>query len=163
MQKIEWFGMVRSNSRSSAMSPFDKAHTTSYSTLIENMRLSCTVFEIYRAICRTSLILTDPAAFSAPAGGNLSGIPLRSLASKNWSSRLLCDFVCVILYLAVLVEHRLVTDRQTQTLGIYRASIASRGKNKKLSYRRGTARCVVSIEILLIATQQCRNYLYDKS
>ena len=37
------------------------------------------------------------------------------------------------------------------------------GSNKKLSYRRGTARCVVSIEILPIATQQCRNYLYDKS
>ena len=35
--------------------------------------------------------------------------------------------------------------------------------NKKLSYRQGTARCVVSIEILPIATQQCRNYLYDKS
>jgi len=35
--------------------------------------------------------------------------------------------------------------------------------NKKLSYRRGTARCVVSIKILPIATQQCRNYLYDKS
>ena len=35
--------------------------------------------------------------------------------------------------------------------------------NKKLSYRRGTARCVMSIEILPIATQQCRNYLYDKS
>ena len=34
---------------------------------------------------------------------------------------------------------------------------------KKLSYRRGTARCVVSVEILPIATQQCRNYLYDKS
>ena len=28
--------------------------------------------------------------------------------------------------------------------------------NKKLSYRRGTTRCVVSIEILPIATQQCR-------
>jgi len=35
--------------------------------------------------------------------------------------------------------------------------------NKKLSYRRGNAQCVVSIEILPIATQQCRNYLYDKS
>ena len=35
--------------------------------------------------------------------------------------------------------------------------------NKKLSYRRGTARCVVSIEILPIATQQCRNCLFDKS
>ena len=36
-------------------------------------------------------------------------------------------------------------------------------KDKKLSYRRGTARCVVSIENLPIATKQCRNYLYDKS
>jgi len=36
-------------------------------------------------------------------------------------------------------------------------------EDKKLSYRRGTARCVVSIKILPIATQQCRNYLYDKS
>ena len=33
--------------------------------------------------------------------------------------------------------------------------------NKKLSYRLGTARCVVSVEILPIATQQCRDYLYD--
>ena len=31
--------------------------------------------------------------------------------------------------------------------------------NKKLSYRRGTARCVVSVEISPIVTQQCRNYL----
>jgi len=36
-------------------------------------------------------------------------------------------------------------------------------KNEKLSYRRGTARCVVSVEILPIAAQQSRNYLYDKS
>ena len=35
--------------------------------------------------------------------------------------------------------------------------------DKKLSYRRGTSRRVVSNEILLTATQQCRNYLYDKS
>jgi len=34
---------------------------------------------------------------------------------------------------------------------------------KKLSYRRGTARCIVSSELLPVATQQCRNYLYDKS
>ena len=35
--------------------------------------------------------------------------------------------------------------------------------NKKLSYRRETARWVVLVEILLVATQQCRNYLYNKS
>jgi len=34
--------------------------------------------------------------------------------------------------------------------------------HEKLSYRRGTARCVVSVEIVSVAVQQCRNYLYDK-
>ena len=34
------------HSRSSAMSLFDRARTTSCSTLIETMHLSCTVFEI---------------------------------------------------------------------------------------------------------------------
>ena len=33
-------------------------------------------------------------------------------------------------------------------------------RDKKLNYRRGTARCVVSVKILPTATQQCRNYLY---
>jgi len=44
-----------------------------------------------------------------------------------------CGVVCVILRLGVLVEHRLVTDRetdgQTQGRSIYRGCIASRGKN----------------------------------
>jgi len=43
------------------------------------------------------------------------------------------------------------------------ATFLSQVFNKKLSYRRGTARCVVSVKILPIATQQCKNYLYDKS
>jgi len=38
-------GTLRGHSRSSAMSLFHKARTTFYSTLIETMRLSCTVFE----------------------------------------------------------------------------------------------------------------------
>jgi len=41
-----FFGAVMGHSRSSAMLPFDRAHTTSYSTLIETMHLSCTVFQI---------------------------------------------------------------------------------------------------------------------
>jgi len=36
-------------------------------------------------------------------------------------------------------------------------------RNMKLSYRRRTARCIISVEVLPIATQQCKNYLYDKS
>jgi len=46
MQKMGWFGVVRGHSRSWAMPPFDRAHMTSYSTLIETMCLSFTVFEI---------------------------------------------------------------------------------------------------------------------
>jgi len=34
---------------------------------------------------------------------------------------------------------------------------------KKLSYRQGTVWCIMSVEILPTAMQQCRNYLYDKS
>jgi len=42
-----WGGSVVSDhSRSSAPKPFDTAHMTSYSTLIETMRLSCTVIEL---------------------------------------------------------------------------------------------------------------------
>jgi len=36
-------------------------------------------------------------------------------------------------------------------------------RNKKLRYHRVTARCILSVVILPITTQQCRNYLYDKS
>jgi len=57
---------------------------------------------------------------------------------------------------------RATTDTRT-TRYLPRLCQPSVGVYKKLSYRRGTARCVVSIEILPIATQQCRNYLYDKS
>ena len=46
MQKMGWFGVVRGHSRLTAMSLFDRAHTTSYSSLIETMRLYCTVFDI---------------------------------------------------------------------------------------------------------------------
>jgi len=37
MQKMGWFGAVRGHSRIWAISPFDRAHTTCYSTLTETM------------------------------------------------------------------------------------------------------------------------------
>ena len=42
--------MLRGHPRSSATLPFDRAHTTSYSYLIETMRLSRTVFKILSLI-----------------------------------------------------------------------------------------------------------------
>ena len=37
MHKMRWFGAVKGHSRSLAMSPFDRAHTTSYLTFIETI------------------------------------------------------------------------------------------------------------------------------
>jgi len=64
---------------------------------------------------------------------------LISLAAVTRVPVLLCGVVCLILRLAVFIEYRGVTDtqahRQTDTCthtnddGIYRAGIASRGKN----------------------------------
>jgi len=42
-----------------------------------------------------------------------------------------CHVVYVILLLAISVEHRLVTDRQTHDDSIYRARMESRGRNNK--------------------------------
>ena len=42
-QKIGRLAVVKGHSRSWAMSPFGRAYTTSYSTIIETMRLSWTV------------------------------------------------------------------------------------------------------------------------
>ena len=50
-----WFGVVRGHPSLLAMSPFDRAHTTSYSSLIETIRLSCTVYEIQPSIGPKSL------------------------------------------------------------------------------------------------------------
>ena len=51
------------------MPQFDGVPTTFYSTLIETMRLSCTVFELQRVICEKLPILTYPTCiFGAPVG-----------------------------------------------------------------------------------------------
>ena len=68
--------------------------------------------------------------------------------------------------LAVIAE---TEEELIKRLSEWKDNVESKGmrvsmnKTKKLSYCRGTTRCVVSIEILPIATQQSRNYLYDKS
>jgi len=111
MQKMGWFGAVREHSRSQAMPPFDRAHTTCYSTLIETMRLSLPFSRYIAVICRTSPILTHPTCIWRPRRGwtrsNFAEICRFEILES------LCGVVCVILRLAILVELRIVADRQT--------------------------------------------------
>ena len=108
--------VVRGHPRSSAMSAFDRAHTISYSSLIETIRLSCTVFEIRRVICRNSPTSTIPHLHLAPPLG-VTPFEFRTdfWHHKNRVPGLSCGVVCVFLGLAILVEHRLVTDTDRQT------------------------------------------------
>ena len=64
---------------------------------------------------------------------------------------------------AVASAQRSTWTKTRQLAEKHREETTTTIDDKKLGYRRGTARCVVSVEILPIATQQCRNYLYDKS
>jgi len=72
--------------------------------------------------------VTHPPAFGAPV--RFTAVQLRGdlWRQKTRVTGLLCGsgIVNVIVRVAVLVEHRLVTDRQTDR---HVASIASRGKN----------------------------------
>jgi len=81
-------------------------------------------------------------------------LPLLQCISTNWEVQFANNPTCrnaVPLRLKALQP--LTTKQMAGTYSQY----------KKLSYRRRTARCVVSVEILPFVTQQCRNYLHDKS
>jgi len=72
-----------------------------------------------------------------------------------------CGVVYVILCLAVLVELRLVTDRQTNTdrqtqaHGLYRGCIASRGNN--IDYNKGFTQAELNRTELQTAANQLRD------
>ena len=100
--------------RSSAMSSFDREHTISYSSLIETVRLSRTVFEIRRVFLSKFADFILPHLNLAP--------PLRvtpfEFRKDVWQQKtgvagLSCDVVCVILSVAILIQCRLVTGTQT--------------------------------------------------
>jgi len=113
MQKMGWFEVVRGHTRSTAMSPFDRAHTTSYSTLIETMPILYRFRDIASYLSKVA-DFDPPHLHLAPPQGV---IPVE-FCGDLWHTKtrvpgLSCGVVCVILPLGVLVGLRLVTDRQT--------------------------------------------------
>ena len=96
------------------MPPFDRANMTSYSTLIETIRLSCTVFRDIADYLSKVADFDPPNLHLVPS----SGVTPVEFRGDLWHHKtrvpgLSCGVVCVILRLAVLVELRLVTDRRT--------------------------------------------------
>ena len=69
MMKMGLFEVVRGHPRSLKIAPFDRAHTTSYSTLIETIRLYCTVYEIQPSIGPKSLYFDTPLRLTLPTEG----------------------------------------------------------------------------------------------
>jgi len=82
MNKLGQFGALRGHSRSLAMSPFDRAHMTSYSTLIENVHLNSWLCDRRQSMIKISnldnksywrcilhrVLLHPPFRHSEPAG-----------------------------------------------------------------------------------------------
>ena len=99
------------------MPPFDRAHTTSYSTLIEIMSIFYRFRDTGIAGYLSKVTNFDPPHLHlVPPYGvipvEFRGDRLRQKTRFPWLS---CGVVFVILLLAILVELLLVTDRQTQT------------------------------------------------
>ena len=62
--------MVNNNPMSSAMSSFDRVHTTSYTILIETMRLSIPFSSYSELFVESGRFLPTTPAFGALAGGD---------------------------------------------------------------------------------------------
>ena len=84
---LGWLGVTE-------MSPFDRAHTTSYSTLTETMRLSCTVFKIHCIISLNSPTLPYSTCIWHPRSNFEKIFGIRKLESLDYRVELFaCSYV----------------------------------------------------------------------
>jgi len=109
---------VKSHPRSSETLPFDTAHMTSYSTLIETMRLSCIesiAFSSYNAFFVESGELSHPTCICRPHMGWSRSNFAVIVGVRKLVTTLSCGIICVIMRLAVLIQYRSVSDTHIQT------------------------------------------------
>ena len=124
MYKLGWFGVL-GIIKSLEMSPFDRAHMISYSTLIETVYLI--PFSSYSEL----LFLTYPTCISHPHRGRPCSNFTQTFASRKSESL----GYRVILHLACDGQWQTDTHSHTHDNSIYRASIESHGKNTHLVVR----------------------------
>ena len=130
MQKMGWFGALRGQSRSFGNVTIRQS---AYDFLFDFNRNHASLLYRFRAGYLRKVADFDlPHLHLAPPYG-VTQVEFRGdlWLQKTRVPGLSC-VICVILRLAVIVEHRLVadrqTDRRTQGHGQYRGCIASRGK-----------------------------------
>jgi len=90
------------------MSPFGRAHTTSYSTLIETMRLSCSVFEFRGDLWlkKTRVpgwcCLCDPTFIRFSRTSTCDGQTDGQTGQSGKLSCMICDHLILIVYDTIL-------------------------------------------------------------
>ena len=132
MPKIQVVSGVSGHPRSSTTQPFDRAYMTSYSTLVETMRILYRFRVIARFPSKVSSF-NPPHLIQFEFHHGLWHQKTRVMRVMELS----CSIICVILSLAVLIQYRSVTDRHTHRhtdtrrdgIQATALSIALRGKN----------------------------------
>jgi len=107
---------VRGHSRSSKVAPFDRAHTTLYSSSVVTMPLSITVSKIYPHIGRK--LLPPSLYLAAPLGVKPSDLSNDSWWRKTRMMGLSESERISMMRSAVLTQSMRVTDRRTDGIGV---------------------------------------------
>jgi len=156
----EWCDLenrVRVRSRSLEMAPFDKSHTSSYSSSIVTMAISCIVCEIL--IGRKSRNFYTPPVFSTPSECDPVGISwCLMLVKLEWLSYRIVKKLWRYdkPFDIIPACHNRRTDRQTDRIAISISCISTltRDKNSARMHARDIAMTIVASSEWKI----CRHY-----